>query len=107
MSGSFGGGCMGIKMRKEFFEIPLPPSAGALSRAKIRSSQRLKGTVKWYNEKRHFGFLVPDDPAESELFFHITGLATPDHPPQAGDRVSFCVGTWNGRKLAKRIIKEG
>lgn len=31
------------------------------------------GTVKWYNEKKGYGFLVPDV-AGDDVFFHVSAL---------------------------------
>lgn len=43
------------------------------------------GTVKFFNEAKGFGFIVPDDKQE-EIFVHITGLKA---PIKENDRVSF------------------
>ena len=34
-----------------------------------------KGTVKFYNESKGFGFIV-DDESKTEYFVHVTGLTT-------------------------------
>jgi len=34
-----------------------------------------RGTVKWFNEKKGFGFIIPDDGSE-ELFIHHSNIAS-------------------------------
>lgn len=44
------------------------------------------GTVKWYNETKGFGFIVPDD-GGAELFVHRTALN--GGAVQEGQKVEF------------------
>lgn len=33
-----------------------------------------KGTVKFFNETKGFGFIVPEDTNEKEIFVHVSGV---------------------------------
>lgn len=33
-----------------------------------------KGTVKFFNETKGFGFIIPEDTNEKEVFVHISGV---------------------------------
>jgi len=56
------------------------------------------GKIKYYNSERGFGFIIPDDPNESEdLFFHVRN--TSGREPQKGDEVSYDV--MEGRRGAE------
>jgi CspA family cold shock protein len=45
----------------------------------------MTGTVKFFNESKGFGFIIPDD-KEGEIFVHVTGLQA---PIKENDRVEF------------------
>ena len=51
------------------------------------------GTVKWYNETKGFGFIIPDE-GGAELFVHRTALK--GGAIQEGQKVEF--STAEGRK---------
>ena len=49
----------------------------------------IKGTVKFYNDKKGFGFIQPDD-GSKDVFVHATALERAGiHMLNEGDKVSF------------------
>lgn len=53
--------------------------------------ERSTGTIKWYNRKRGFGFIIPDD-AGPDLFLHHSAISkTLQEALDEGDRVVFSV----------------
>ncbi|MFN8275825.1 MAG: cold shock domain-containing protein [Flavobacteriaceae bacterium] len=46
-----------------------------------------EGTIKFFNEAKGFGFIIPAD-GGSEVFVHVTGL---NGPVRENDRVSYTV----------------
>ncbi|MNK20196.1 cold shock domain-containing protein [Pedobacter hiemivivus] len=51
-----------------------------------------QGTVKFFNESKGFGFIVPDN-GEPEIFVHVTGIVD---QIRENDKVSYEVE--NGKK---------
>ena len=46
------------------------------------------GTVKWFNEKKGYGFIEQDD--GPDVFVHHTGINAPDFKSlREGDKVTF------------------
>jgi CspA family cold shock protein len=59
-----------------------------------------KGTVKWFNAEKGFGFITPDD--GEDLFVHYTSIAGDGFRSlEEGQRVQFNVGP--GRKGLQAI----
>ncbi|MFC2174020.1 cold-shock protein [Acidobacteriota bacterium] len=49
----------------------------------------INGTVKWFNDKKGFGFIVSDSD-ERDVFVHHTGILGDGYKTlQEGDRVAF------------------
>ena len=47
-----------------------------------------KGTVKWFDPKKGYGFITPDD-VDEKLFVHRSNIIEPDEHLRPGDRVTF------------------
>jgi ATP-dependent RNA helicase RhlE len=57
----------------------------------LNKTHRMTGTVKWYNEKKGFGFVTSDMNSE-DVFLHHTALKQQeDEPIVTGDRITFTI----------------
>ena len=57
----------------------------------LEETHRMTGTVKWYNEKKGFGFITSDMNSE-DVFLHHTALQPhEDVPIVTGDRITFAI----------------
>ncbi|EAZ41399.1 hypothetical protein OsJ_25920 [Oryza sativa Japonica Group] len=72
------------------------------------ASERVKGTVKWFDATKGFGFITPDDGGE-DLFVHQSSLKSDGYRSlNDGDVVEFSVGSGNdGRTKAVNVTAPG
>lgn len=47
-----------------------------------------KGTVKWFNKDKGFGFIMPDEGGR-DIYVQTSNINTPDHALSDGQRVEF------------------
>lgn len=67
---------------------------------------RHTGTIKWFNEEKAFGFIVPDvkiDGIPGDVFLHVNNFAGDPANLREGVRVVFGIGEKRGRKHATLI----
>lgn len=68
----------------------------------------MKGTVKWFNDKKGYGFITVDPPTGGDVFVHYTGIQEEGHRSlDQGDRVEFSVRPDEGVKgpYAVEVVK--
>lgn len=64
-----------------------------------------KGTVKWFNDSKGFGFITPDDGGK-DLFVHHTSIIAEGYKSLAeGQRVEFNVGRGPKGENATDVVK--
>jgi CspA family cold shock protein len=62
--------------------------SGKSARKEVAHVERLKGTVKWFNNAKGYGFLGRDD--GPDVFIHYSSITTEGYKSlQEGDKVEF------------------
>jgi len=54
---------------------------------RIKKSKTMKGTVKWYDRVKGYGFLQTED--QKDIFIHRSGLEVPHTELETGQAVEF------------------
>ena len=69
-----------------------------------RSTVVSTGTVKWFNEKKGFGFITPDSGSE-DLFVHHSEVKTTGYASLAeGQKVEFTLGQGKKGPCATNVV---
>jgi CspA family cold shock protein len=63
------------------------------------------GTVKWFNEKKGFGFIVPDG-EDQDVFVHYSAIQADGFKTLAeGDKVQFEISVGEKGSRAKDVVR--
>ena len=63
----------------------------------------MKGTVKWYNDVKGYGFIQAED--EKDVFVHRTGLENSNERLETGETVEFEVSDGEKGPIAINVKK--
>lgn len=64
------------------------------------------GTVKWFNEKKGFGFITPDEGGE-DLFVHYTAIKAKGYATLSeGQKVTYEVGQGKKGPCAANVVPQ-
>lgn len=73
-----------------------------MSNKTVTNQSNHEGEVKFFNQEKGFGFIMPDNGGK-DIFFHISNLSYSN--VKTGDRVSYQVGYNNKGAIAEKVAK--
>ena len=77
---------------------------GVLQKGGKTNVERLKGTVKWFNNAKGYGFLGRDD--GPDVFVHYSAITTEGYKSlQEGDKVEFEIVEGQKGPQAANVVK--
>lgn len=62
----------------------------------------MKGTVKWYDDTKNFGFILSDD--NKDVFVHRSGLKDPSRGLEENQAVEFELGEGKKGPMAVDVV---
>ncbi len=62
-----------------------------------------KGTVKWFNAKKGYGFIQPDEEGAGDVFVHISAVKTAGIFLNEGTRLEFDIINNKGKDAAENL----
>jgi len=80
-------------------------SVTTVTKRKIDPNQRFRGTVKFVNQQKRFGFIRYGDRNTKDMFFHFSALPHVDSVVEEGDELAFSVVSdpLKGKDAASKI----
>ena len=67
---------------------------------------RTTGTVKWFDNKKGYGFITPED-GDKDLFVHMSGIMMEGYKPLTDhQKVSYQVETSDRGPVATNVIPQ-
>lgn len=66
---------------------------------------RIKGTVKWFNDQKGFGFITPEDGSKDCFVHHSAIQAQGFRTLSEGDKVEFDITQGTKGPAAENVVK--